>query len=78
MLAQPGLESGDGGAGSMHAIGRAWLGLTTAAAEALFTPDSEKVDYGAVTPAIAADVLDHLRETGEVVWPREVAGDDEA
>lgn len=56
--------------------GQKFLGLTDSQARALFIPDAEKVDYDAVTRFIAADVLDHLADTGEVIWQREVFYDE--
>lgn len=47
-------------------IGREFLGLTVDQSYALFLPDG--VDFYTVTAEQAADVLDHLAETGEVVW----------
>lgn len=50
-----------------------WLDLTGIQASALFTPSDDRVNYGRVTASIAADVVEHLANTGEVVWPASVS-----
>jgi hypothetical protein len=57
--------------GARH-IATAWLGLTNDQAFALFAPVSSEVNYGKVTASIAADVCQHLLDTGEVDWPPSV------
>lgn len=44
------------------------LGLTCKDAVALFEPDSGRVHYDRVTAQVAAKVLRHLLDTGEVDW----------
>lgn len=48
------------------------LGLTTFQADQLFEPSVDAA-YEKATPEIAAKVLRHLAETGEVEWERFVA-----
>lgn len=63
--------------GSIFLIGRKALGLDFKTAYCLFTPDDMQINYRAVTPAVAAQVLRTLVETGYVVWPDEVARRDD-
>jgi hypothetical protein len=42
-------------------------------AERLFVPDVP-YSFGEITPAVAADVLDNLADTGTVVWPDKIDG----
>lgn len=54
---------------SYHRVAAEWLEIDEATADALFSPDDGDVSYGDVTREIAADVIDHLAQTGDVVWP---------
>lgn len=68
ILAEPQNRDHDG----LGQIAREWLGLTVGQAQNLFAPDSGSIIWGAITPEIAADVVDQLADTGEVIWPSQV------
>lgn len=70
ILAQPSMVVDDSYTGGAGRIARDWLGLSASEADDLFEPS--KVSYGLVTADIAADVLTHLAETGEIEWPDSV------
>ncbi|MGH6957858.1 MAG: hypothetical protein ACREEW_14425 [Caulobacteraceae bacterium] len=53
----------------IYSEARDWLGLNNFQAFDLFEP-GEVDDYGAVTPQMAADVIDNLIDTGEVQWSK--------
>lgn len=53
----------------IHDRAAAWLGLDAEQAHALFLPAGTRVNYMAVTAAIAANVVERLANTGEVLWP---------
>lgn len=57
---------------SIPNMAREILGLEVDLSADLFSPDHYMIDYKKVTNEVAADVLEHLAETGEVVWPPEV------
>ena len=56
----------------VYSRAREWLGLTPFQAYQLFRPDEWEIDWELIDNKIAADVVEQLAETGEVVWPEEV------
>lgn len=70
MMANPKLNlQGFGGVASEVAM--EFLDIDHRLAHELFTP-GVTVSYRAVTASIAADVLDKLADTGQVIWPSSV------
>ena len=69
LLGDPTITHDDLG-GDLGNRARELLNISSTQQQQLFAPDQNIYDWDKITPEIAADVLDHLAETGDVVWPK--------
>lgn len=53
-------------------VAQTFLGISNSLGAQLFAPYSGDYNWNRITADVAADVLDHLAETGKVEWPDSV------